>query len=254
MFVAVDIGNSNIVLGIYRDGGWKQVWRWETHLAESERFYSTHIANGFLEAGIHLEASDRIGLSSVVPAMTVEMETVLEKLFQKEVQILDPGNVRRIRISRDRAAEIGSDLVANAIAGIHTHPGGCIIVDFGTALTFTIVSAAGEITGVNILPGIGTAIKSLVGNTARLPEVPIELPPSKIGTDTISAIQSGVLWGYTGLVREMIRMIRDETGIPYPVIATGGLSAIMHPVRDLFDEIQPELTLEGIRLEFDTLT
>lgn len=251
MFVAVDIGNSNIVIGIHDGDSWKYQWRWETHLAEAELYYSTHIADEFLEAGISLGPDDAIGLSSVVPDLTRGMKTALERLFEKQVLVLDPREVLGISISAERAGEIGSDLVANAIAGFSRHPDGCLIVDFGTALTFTVVSGTGEVIGVNILPGLKTAIKALFGNTAKLPEVPIELPDSKIGKDTITAIQSGVLWGYTGLVKEMIRMIRDELGAELPVIATGGLSAIMGPVSDLFDEINPQLTLDGIRLELD---
>ncbi len=251
MFIAVDIGNSNIVLGIHNGEAWHHLWRWETHLAEAELYYSTQIADVFLEAGISLTPHDTIGLSSVVPDLTKGMRTALEKLFEKEVLVLDPREVLGIRISPARASEIGSDLVANAIAGFHRFPEGCLIVDFGTALTFTVVSSQGEVIGANILPGLKTAIRSLFGNTARLPEVPIELPASKIGKDTITAIQSGVLWGYTGLVREMIRMIREESGQAFPVVATGGLSAIMGPVSSLFDEINPHLTLDGIRLELD---
>lgn len=249
MFVAVDIGNSNIVVGVHQDDHWKNVWRWETHLAEAKRYYVTHIADAFLEAGIHFEPTDQIGLSSVVPNMTTEAADSLNKLFRKNVQILEPRHIQKIKIRSDRAGEIGSDLVANAIAANAEYEAGAIIIDFGTALTFTVV-LNGEILGVNIAPGLKTAIKSLFGNTARLPEVPLVLPESHIGGDTVSAIQNGVLWGYTGLVKEMIGLIRKELEIDLPTIATGGLSSILEPLQNEFDQVRPNLTLEGIRLEF----
>jgi len=252
MFVAVDIGNSNIVVGIHHNNEWIHLWRWETHLAEAELYYSTHIANAFLENGIHITETDQIALSSVVPEMTPDMQKVLQKLFRKEVLVLDPTKTKMIHVSEDQCREIGSDLVANAIAGYQRYPEGCIIVDFGTALTFTIVSKEGKIIGVNILPGIKTAIKSLFGNTSKLPHVPIQLPVSKIGKDTITAIQSGVLWGYTGLIKQMIQMIREEMEQNLAVIATGGLSSILTSLDKDFEQIIPSLTLEGMRIEFSS--
>ena len=249
MFVAIDIGNSNIVVGIYKEGVWIHLWRWETHLAETEMYYTTQIADAFLEAGIHVNSGDQIGMSSVVPEITSEMQDALEKLFKKKVFILDPKQVRSIIVSDQKAQEIGSDLVANAIAAYQKYQAPCIIVDFGTALTFTVVSSEGRIVGVNILPGLKTAIRSLFGNTAKLPEVPIILPDSKVGTNTVTAIQSGVLWGYTGLVREMIRMIREEIQVEMKVAATGGLSSILETLHMEFDDVLPFLTLDGLRIE-----
>jgi len=250
MFVAVDIGNSNIVVGIYHNKEWKHLWRWETHEAETELFYTSHIANAFLESGLAVSSTDKIGMCSVVPEITLKMQQALQKLFRKEVYMLEPAETKKIHISKSQCREIGSDLVANSIAGYRTFSEGCIIVDFGTALTFTVVSGKGNIIGVNILPGIKTAIKALHGNTSKLPHVPIQLPNSKIGKDTITAIQSGVLWGYTGLIREMIKMIREEMMQDLPVIATGGLSTTLVTLKEDFAQIRPELTLEGLRIEF----
>ena len=144
--------------------------------------------------------------------------------------------------------EIGTDLIANATAAHLLHPGDCMVIDFGTALTFTVIEASGDIKGVNIAPGLKTAIRALVGNTAQLPEVPLELPDSAIGKNTVHAIQSGVLWGYVGMVEGMVSRIKAEVGQDLKVVATGGLSSILHPLHDLFDTVDPKLTLEGLRL------
>ena len=144
--------------------------------------------------------------------------------------------------------EIGTDLLANAVAAKELHGGDTIVVDFGTALTFTVVDKDGLILGVNIAPGLKTAIKALVGQTAQLPEVPLELPESVLGKNTIHAIQNGVLWGYISMVEGMLDRIQKELGREVKVVATGGLSSILTPLHDRFDKVDRHLTLEGLRI------
>jgi type III pantothenate kinase len=121
-------------------------------------------------------------------------------------------------------------------------------VDFGTALTFTLVDQAGKMQGVSIAPGLKTAVKSLFSQTAQLPEVPLEMPVSALGFDTVSAIQSGILWGYVGMVKEMIARVKAERNVEVKVIATGGLSSILTPLEQYFDEVNKLITLEGLRI------
>jgi len=147
-----------------------------------------------------------------------------------------------------RPHEIGADLVANALAAYTRYGRTCTVVDFGTALTFTTVSGDGKILGVAIAPGLKTAIRSLFANTAQLPEVPIEVPDSALGTSTTHAIQAGVVLGYEGLVRSLVGRIQDELNGDCMAVATGGLSGSIPALRDVFTDIVPSLTLEGVRL------
>jgi type III pantothenate kinase len=144
--------------------------------------------------------------------------------------------------------EIGSDLLANAVAGYAKYQDKCIVVDFGTALSITIVGEGGKLLGGSIAPGLKSAMKALSSNTAQLPFVQLEAPPSVIGRNTIHAIQSGVVLGYVGLVESLIKRIKAELGESAKVIATGGLAEVIAPHTDQFDAIDPWLTLDGLRL------
>ena len=144
--------------------------------------------------------------------------------------------------------EIGADLVANAVAAYHYFKQKCVVVDFGTALTFTSILDDGQLAGVAIAPGLKTAISALFSKTAQLPEVPLELPQTPVGKNTIHAIQSGILNGYVGLVKHMLMAIRTEVGEHYIAVATGGLSSILHPLRKEFVDIDVELTMNGLKI------
>jgi type III pantothenate kinase len=144
--------------------------------------------------------------------------------------------------------EIGSDLVANAVYAHENYKSNVLIVDFGTALTFTLVNAEGKMEGVSIAPGLKTAVKSLFSQTAQLPEVPLEMPEFNLGTDTVSAIQAGILWGYVGMVKEMISRVKEDKNGDLKVVATGGLSSILTPLASYFDEVNKLITLEGLRI------
>ncbi len=248
MFLVVDIGNSNIVLGLSEEATWQHIWRLNTSQQKEALDYATDISTLFLENDVKIRQIKKVVLSSVVPALTPVIASVLRQLFEQEIHIIGPSLYHKLNLAIDRPHEIGSDLVANAIAGFAKFKQSCIVVDFGTALTFTTVSEQGQILGVAIAPGLKTAMYSLFSNTAQLPEVPLELPPSAIGKNTTQALQAGVLLGYVGLAESLIKRIKQELRQDCKVVATGGLSAILEPVQHLFDEIDPHLTLEGIKL------
>jgi type III pantothenate kinase len=153
-------------------------------------------------------------------------------------------------IARD---EIGTDIVSNAFAVFNRYSTDTIVIDFGTALTITTVSKTKGILGVSIAPGLKTATLSLFKGTAQLPEVPLVIPNSVLGKNTVEAIQSGVLIGYIGLIKHTVEAIREELNQPFPVIATGGLSAILHPLKDFFYEVDPDLTLDGMRFIYEAM-
>lgn len=248
MLLAIDIGNSNIVLALHDGKEWKHSFRISTLPEESPLFYKMKIVNLFWEANIIPNQIDKCVLSSVVPILRDVFEGILTELFSNPPIIPGPTVFPKIKLKIDHPDEIGTDLVANAIAANQLFKKNCIIVDFGTALTFTVVSAEGDLLGVNIAPGLQTAIRSLFGNTAQLPEVPLEIPKSAIGKNTVSAIQSGILLGYVGLVRHQLASIRAEVGEDYIAIATGGLSKILSVLKDDFEVVDINLTIEGLRL------
>jgi len=248
MLLAVDIGNSNVTLSVHDGNDWVHTLRLPTLPEESPLFYKVKIVDHLWEAGIVRDHINKCVLSSVVPPLKDVFKNILIELFVNEPTIVDHELFPKLDLKLLRPDQIGSDLVANAFAANRLFKKDCIVVDFGTALTFTVLSSEGEILGVNIAPGLQTAIKALFGNTAQLPEVPLELPDSAIGKDTITAIQSGVLIGYVGLVRHQLASIRKEVGAQYIAVATGGLSKILTELKDDFEVVNINLTFEGLRL------
>ncbi|MEO0471961.1 MAG: type III pantothenate kinase [Bacteroidota bacterium] len=245
MLLVVDIGNTDIVFGVYDGQIWTHQWR-----HPSDNFIRSGAAlKGFArEAGIDLRQLDRVALSSVVPGIKPHVEGLLFKLTGRKPLLIGPHLYEQLSIRIDNPSEIGSDLVANAVSAYHRTKGACIVVDFGTALTFTTVSENGDILGVAIAPGLKTAFRALFANTAQLPLVPLEVPQSAIGKNTAHALQAGILMGYVGLVREILRQIKSELGQKVRVLATGGLSSILEPLQADFDDIDPRLTMDGLRL------
>ncbi len=250
MLLAVDIGNSNIVFGLFdfETQIWTHQWRLETLKNKSSQGYAFDIRDFFLEENIKIAVVERMVLSSVVPVLTHILKTTLAELFEKDPLLLRPEVYAKLPLEIINPLEIGADLVANSIAAFEKYKKQCLIVDFGTALTFTSVTDKGRIDGVSIAPGLKTAMFSLFHNTAQLPEVSLELPDSFLGKNTMQALQAGVLWGYVGLVEFMIRKIKEEINQDCITIATGGLSSVLKPLEKQFDEINPLLTLEGLKV------
>jgi type III pantothenate kinase len=253
MLLAIDIGNSNIVLGIYEQNQWTHIWRIETSLDKNANAYATDLSYYFLENQIKVVSIQQMIMSSVVPDLIPIFRNVLSGLLGQEPVVLNVSIYPKLKIQINNPEEIGSDLVANAVAAHHFYHEDCIIVDFGTALTFTTISKEGEILGVAIAPGLKTAIKSLFRHTAQLPEVPMSMPDSALGQNTVEAIQAGVILGYSGLVEFMVRKIEKELNVRCKVIATGGLSVTLEPIRYLFDDVDINLTLNGLRLIAEAL-
>ncbi|UXE65964.1 MAG: type III pantothenate kinase [Chryseotalea sp. WA131a] len=247
MLLAIDIGNSDITIGIWTDEHWKHHWRIPSKPDQPELFYGVKIRDFFIESSLQVEAVNKIVLSSVVPALNEKVKNVIRTLFQKEPIVVGPKIYELLPIQVLNPYEIGSDLVANAMGAYIKFKRTCIVVDFGTALTFTTISKEGKILGVSIVPGLRTALKALSQNAAKLFDVPLEIPKSALGTSTVTAIQSGIVIGYEGLVRKMVSAIREELNEDCPAIATGGLSFVISPLKDFFHEIDPDLTLDGLR-------
>ncbi len=248
MLLAFDIGNSDITVGLWHNNSWEHQWRIPARIDQPELFYGIKIRDNFLEAGLHIEKVETIVISSVVPGLTNKIKNVIRSLAKREPVILGPGVYETLPIEVLNPYEIGSDLVANAVAAYFRFKQTCIVVDFGTALTFTTVSGEGKILGVSIVPGLRTAVRALSQNTAKLFDVPLEMPTSALGQNTVTAIQSGIVIGYDGLVKSVVEAIRKELKTDCPVIATGGLSFVITSLKGFFQMVDPMLTLDGLRI------
>jgi type III pantothenate kinase len=247
--LVIDIGNSDITLGLYAQPQWAHVWRISSATNHPELFYGIKLREYFFEAGLMPEEVQKIVISSVVPGLTGTIRSVVTTLFEKKPVVLGPEVYAKLPIEILNPYEIGSDLVSNALAAYTLFKKKCIVVDFGTALTFTTLSDSGSILGVAIAPGLKTAIRSLSQNTAKLFDVPLEMPKSVLGKNTVHAIQAGILMGYEGLVQSMLLKIKNELqDQDVPSVATGGLSSIIPSLTGVFTRVEPNLTLEGLRL------
>lgn len=244
----IDVGNSNIVTGIYHSGQWLHKWRMHTVSDKTADEYEVILRSLFEKNGIEPGSIDKIILCSVVPSLLHPMQEMVFKLTGREPFVLNPDLYGKLPVIIVNPYEIGTDLVAGAVATYEKYPGNRIVVDFGTALTFTTIDAEGNILGVAITPGMKTAVSSLMANTAQLPDVPLKAPPSVLGKNTVHAVQSGIVLGYVGMVEYMIKQMKMEMEGPCTVIATGGLSYVMSGLTEVFDHVAPNLTMEGLRL------
>ena len=251
--LAVDIGNTNITLGLWQDGKWAMHWRARTVREKMPDEYAM-LMRGFLHGvGLRRRAVNAVIIASVVPALTGTWIELAQNYFGIEPLVVTHQTEIGIRIAIDQPAQAGADRIVNAAAAHALYGGAAIVVDFGTATNFDILTSDGAYRGGAILPGIGISHDALVSRAARLHKVDLEPPPSPIGTNTIHAMQSGLFWGYVSLIEGMVVRLRaamreqfGETDIR--VIGTGGLSALFDQHTDVFDELAPDLTLDGLRI------
>ena len=244
--IAVDIGNTNIVIGLYYNNEWLKIYRLSskkniTYWSLQKKIKKILLLNDFNPSGVI-----SVIISSVVPNLTDVVKLVVSDMLCKNIHIIKTSSVGLVKISIDNINEIGTDLVCNAVEASSMYDENVIVVDFGTALTFTTVSKNNQILGVNIVPGLQTSINSLYKNTAKLPKINLALPEKVIGKNTIHSIQGGIMYGYVGLIKELIFRIKSELSEPTKVVATGGLSKFAKPLRGYFSDIIPTLTLDGM--------
>lgn len=248
MNLIIDIGNSNVVAGLLKDEKWLHIWRFKTDKKAKALDYGIKLLNVLWEAGINTDDIKLKILSTVVPELKDEFVKMLNNLNKAALLILDKTIFPALNIDIPVPDEIGTDLVANALAVHNLYKTSAIIVDFGTALTFTLIDNNGKILGVNIAPGLKTAMNSLSDKTSQLDSVPLILPENPLGSDTETAIQNGVLLGYTGLISYMIAKLKEVYCNDVKVIATGGLVQVLKDKLPEIDIIAPDLTLDGLAL------
>ncbi len=264
MLFVVDVGNTNTVLGVFaaaedgnaaagRNGAhhYEKLlanWRVTTRQSSTVDEYGVLFRNLFSMAGLEASRIHGIVISSVVPPLDPVLRQVCERYFNSKPLFVEPGIKTGMPVQYDNPAEVGADRIVNGVAAFEKYGGPCVVVDFGTATTFDCVSAQGEYLGGVICPGIGISADALFQRTARLPRVEIRKPSRVIGTNTVGSLQSGLYYGYLGLVDGILELLLKELGEQTRVIATGGLGAMIGPGSKYIKTVDDLLTLEGLRI------
>lgn len=249
MLLAIDIGNTNITLGLYEDSEIRRAWRLATDHDRMPDEYGLQLLGLLEHAGCDVEEVSEIVMASVVPPLTGHFVQACREYLGGDPLVIDAGVKTGVRIRyEDPKHALGADRVADAVAVVQLYGGPACVVDFGTATTFDAITADGEYLGGAIAPGIGIAADALFQRAAKLPRVDLGRPPSVIGRNTVHAIQAGLLYGYVGLVEGIVARFRAELGAEMKVIGTGGLAPIIAAETEVIGIQAPWLTLEGLRL------
>jgi type III pantothenate kinase len=255
MLLAIDVGNTNTVLGIYRLDGEKPElaahWRVTTHRSQTADEYGVLFVNLFEMNGMKPSQVHHIIISSVVPPVEGTLRQVCETYFHLQPLFVEPGIKTGMPILQETPADLGADRLVNAIAAFERYGGPCVVVDFGTATTFDVISAKGEYLGGAIAPGLGISADALFARAARLGRVDIKRPAKVIGTNTVTHLQSGLYYGYIGLVDGILERIIAELGEKPRVVATGGLARQIAEDSRYIAEIDDMLTLDGLLILFE---
>ncbi|WP_433751012.1 type III pantothenate kinase [Falsibacillus pallidus] len=248
MIFVLDVGNTNIVLGVYDQEELKYHWRVETNRHKTEDEYGMVIKTLLEHVGLSFQAFDGIIISSVVPPIMFSLERMCHKYFQIKPLIVGPGIKTGLNIKYDNPREVGADRIVNAVAGIHEYGSPLIIVDFGTATTYCYINEDKQYMGGAIAPGISISTEALYSKAAKLPRIEIARPDDIIGKNTVSAMQSGILYGYVGQVEGIVNRMKAQSSKEPTVIATGGLATLIDKESKVIDVVDPFLTLKGLRL------
>ena len=251
MLLTIDIGNTNITLGLYEGSALQSAWRLATEHERMPDEYGLQLLGLLEHAGTRPSELTGAVLASVVPPLTSTFLQASDKYLGRKPLVVDAGVKTGVRIRYEDPKAVGADRVADAAAVQKLYGGPACIVDFGTATTFDAISAEGDYLGGAIAPGIGIAAEALFHRTAKLPRVDLQRPPAAIGRNTVHAIQSGMLFGYAGLVEGMVARFRKELGAGTKVIGTGGLAELVAAETPVIEILAPWLTLEGLRIIWD---
>lgn len=250
MVFVLDVGNSNIKCGLFEDGKLLNSWRIATDMDRTADEYGIQVMS-FLNHGRHsADDVEGIVISSVIPSINYTLQHMCSIYFKKKAMFVSPGIKTGINIKYDNPKELGADRIVSAIAAYTLYKGPCIIVDFGTATTFGVVSEDGDFLGGVICPGLKIAAHALTESAAKLPRVELIKPESVIATSTISGMQAGIIYGYVGQVDYIVRKLKSELGGSPKVIATGGLARLVAQETPAIDEVNSLLTLIGLDIVY----
>ncbi len=248
MLLAIDVGNTHIMLGIYGEEKIRVYWRLPTREDSTEDELGMVVKNLLHNSRLGLKDIDAIAISSVVPPLMYSLERMSTKYFKVDPLIIGPGIKTGLNILIDNPREVGADRIVNAVAAYNLYGGPLIIVDFGTATTFCAISEDGDYLGGVIAPGIGISIEALFEKAAKLPRVEIIRPERVTGKDTVSSMQSGIVFGFVGQVDGIVSRMAKEFRLPPLVVATGGFASLIARESATIEEVNTLLTLEGLRI------
>jgi type III pantothenate kinase len=248
MLMTIDIGNTNITLGLYDGKELGPRWRLATAFDHMPDEYGLQLLGLIEHAGHNAASVDGICLASVVPPITSKIIEACRRYLNREPLVVDAGVKTGVRVRYEDPRAVGADRIVDAVAVVHLYGVPACVVDFGTATTFDAISKNGDYLGGAIAPGIGIGADALYQRTAKLPRVDLQKPPSVIGRNTVHSMQSGLLYGYVGLVEGMVARFRQELGANMKVIATGGLADIVAPETEAIQIVAPWLTLDGLQM------
>jgi len=248
MLLAIDVGNTNLTLGLYNGEQLGRHWRLSTDHARMPDEYGLQFLGLLQNAGRMVADLTGVVLASVVPNLTARVVQACQEYLKQEPLVVDTGIKTGIRIRYEDPRAVGADRVADAVAVLKLHGGPACVIDFGTATTFNAVTKEGDYLGGAITAGVNLAAEALYTRAAKLPRMDLQRPPSVIGRNTVHAMQSGLLFGYVSMVEGMVARFRSELGGEMKVVATGGLAEVVAKETDVIDIISPWLTLDGLRI------
>ena len=255
MLLALDVGNTNTTLGLYRLDAEKPElaahWRVTTHRAQTVDEYGVFFVNLFEMHGMAPSQVTHIIVASVVPPVESTLRQMCESYFHVQPMFVEPGIKTGMKMLIDNPTELGADRLADAVAAYERYGGPCIVVDFGTATNFDVVSRQGEFLGGAIAPGVNVAAEALFARAARLPRVEIKRPPKVIGTNTVDNLQIGLFYGHVGLVDGILERMIEQLGPETKCVATGGLARLIAGESRFISEVNDTLTLEGLRIIYE---
>ena len=251
MFLAIDLGNTNITMGLYSGDALGPHWRLAANHEKMPDEYGALMLALLKRAGVDPAEIRDIAIASVVPPLTEIFQDACERCYRCKPLVVDGSTHTGIRVLCDDAGQVGADRIVDAAACFKLYGGPACIVDFGTATTFDAISAEGDFLGGAIAPGIGIAAEALFQRAAKLPKVEISRPPAAIGKNTVFSLQSGLLFGYVGLVEGLVARFRTELGPATKVIATGGLAETIATETEMIAVVAPWLTLDGLRIIYN---
>jgi type III pantothenate kinase len=248
MLLAIDVGNTNIVYGLFEGERLVHTFRVESVRGRTADEYAIALRSLLAMHEIDSAGVDSAILACVVPSLTEPMTRLVRQAFGRETMLVGPGIRTGMAILIDNPREVGADRIADAVAGYELAKGGVIVVDFGTSTNFDVVTPKGEYLGGVLAPGLQISADALFARAAKLPRVEIVKPPKVVGRNTVHAVQSGIVYGYVGLVDGLVERILAELGFPCLVVATGGLASLIAPLSKTIVKVDEHLTLAGLRI------
>ena len=248
MLLAVDIGNTNIVFGLYREATLAQTFRIETARSRTADEYGVLLGQMLLQRGFDARAVSAAIVASVVPPLTDVMVEAIRHAFAREPVVVGPGTKTGIAVKYEVPRDVGADRIVNAVAAFERYHAGVIVVDFGTATTFDCVSPKAEYLGGVIVPGVQVSLDGLLARAAKLTRIEVAAPPHVIGRNTTHSLQSGIVHGYAALVDGLVGKLELELEFPCQIVGTGGLARLIAPFTDRLTAVDENLTLDGLRI------